>query len=141
MKRIMEFVSIYRPAFACMILAAIGVVGFGWWYAAVAGIAVWRGLFLSSAIGSTSGYAQEPVTSGTEHIIVFLMFICVIPLETASITLFLARLSSNITKRHTDRAVAHLAEISNRTHRITADLYKHHTGKEHPAAAAPGDGT
>lgn len=81
---------------------------FGVAFALAGHVSVWNGLFLATAVGSTSGYAQVPVHGWLAHLLVVGMFCTVIPLFAATFSLFTSALTAGHVRRSEERMKKHI---------------------------------
>lgn len=105
----------HRAALLTIAAAVTLDLAFGIGFAAAGHVSIGDGLFLATAVGSTSGYASVPVHGWLPHLLVTGMFLTVIPLITATFSLFTSGLAS-----------VHVAESEKRIKTHVEDRLRHH---------------
>lgn len=116
----------HRTAVIAIIAAAVLDIGCGVAYHYAEHVTLGTGLYCAVGNATTDGVCTSPATVAG-HWINVLEFILVVPLVAATFSLF----TSALTAERVHKRVGLPAEAA---HRIVADLYKHHVGKDHPDA-------
>jgi voltage-gated potassium channel len=108
-----------------VIIASV-VLG-GLTFAVVEHVAIAEGLWFALVTCATVGYGDVAPHSPGGRLIAAAIILTSIP----AVTILFARLTSWHVSQH---ALADVREAAQKAHKIAADLYRHHTGEQHPDA-------